>query len=226
MKRASFFLLVFALAMNPLDGFAQKNENPEKIVEKFHSVLLDVMKEAKSLSAKERYIKLEPAIDTAYDLGFMVRVASGTAWRKTSDDHKIKLAKAFRRMSIATYAFRFKGYSGQRFETLKVGNGPRKTKLVFTQIISPPKKNTKREIKVKLSANRATHFRPKPWEIPLKIDANCWPSAGYFRRPDSIPYPKSPHKCYNRSVRWPATPPRGKTRSCAKPCPVTSAFSR
>ncbi len=151
MKRASFFLLVFALAMNPLDGFAQKNENPEKIVEKFHSVLLDVMKEAKSLSAKERYIKLEPAIDTAYDLGFMVRVASGIAWRKTSDDHKIKLAKAFQRMSIATYAFRFKGYSGQRFETLKVGNGPRKTKLVFTQIISPPKKNTKREIKVKLT---------------------------------------------------------------------------
>ena len=150
MKQVRVIFLILALALSTTAG-ATENSNPAKVIEEFHSVLLAVMKEAKSLAAKERYTKLEPAIVMAFDLGFMIRVASGTAWRKASDEHKDHLTKAFRHMSIATYAFRFKDYSGQRFETLKTRDGPRRTKLVHTQIVSPPKNKEKREKVVKLT---------------------------------------------------------------------------
>jgi phospholipid transport system substrate-binding protein len=48
-------------------------------------------------------------------------------------------------MSIATYTFRFRDYSGQRFETLKSSEGPRMTKLIHTRIVSPPKNKDKQE---------------------------------------------------------------------------------
>jgi len=84
-----------------------------------------------------RYKKIEPVMVKAFDLGFMIRVASGTSWRKASNDEKKNLADAFRRVSIATYAYRFDGYSGQSFKTVAVGPGPRKTKLVKTQLLRP-----------------------------------------------------------------------------------------
>ena len=150
MKLVRILVLILALAVNAAVSAAEI-PSPTKVIENFHAVLLRVMKEAKSLAAKERYTKLEPAIVTAFDLGFMIRVASGTAWRKASDEHKSQLTEAFRRMSIATYAFRFKGYSGQRFETLKISEGPRRPKLIHTQIVSPPKNKEKREQVVKLT---------------------------------------------------------------------------
>jgi len=150
MNQVRILILILALAVNATASSAEIT-SPTKVIENFHAVLLAVMRDAKSLAAKERYTKLEPAIVTAFDLGFMIRAASGTAWRKSSNDHKSQLTEAFRRMSIATYAFRFKGYSGQRFETLKTSEGPRRTKLIHTQIVSPPKNNEKREQKVKLT---------------------------------------------------------------------------
>ena len=40
-------------------------------------------------------------------------------------------------MSTATYASRFNGYSGERFETLGEGPGPRDTVVVKTRIVRP-----------------------------------------------------------------------------------------
>ena len=121
---------------------------PDKVIEEFHAALLAVMKEAKSLSAQERYTRLEPAVTAAFNLGLMIRVASGTAWRKTGEDQKKQLTSAFHRLSVANYAFRFKGYSGQKFETLKTDDGPRKMRLVYTQIVSPKKKKKDRVVKL------------------------------------------------------------------------------
>ena len=143
-----FWIVIVLLVLSENNVFAE-NRKPENVIDTFHAVLLQVMKEAKSSSAKERYAKLAPALDGAFNLGFMIRVASGSAWRKANGADKNALTKAFRRVSIATYAFRFKGYSGQRFETLKTSDGPRKMKLVHTQIVSPSKK--KRDDIVKLT---------------------------------------------------------------------------
>jgi phospholipid transport system substrate-binding protein len=148
MRRIKVFLIVALMVVGAAKAGATEVP-PAKVIGEFHDILLNVMKGSKSSTAKERYGQLEPAIEKAFNLGFMIRAASGTAWRKASDAHKADLAKAFRRMSIATYAFRFKGYSGQRFETLRTGDGPRKMQLVYTHIVSP--KKNKRDESVKLT---------------------------------------------------------------------------
>jgi phospholipid transport system substrate-binding protein len=130
------FICILAFGCISLDGVADEIK-PNQVITTFHDSLLKVMKSASSDSIRERYKKLDLAVDKAFHLSFMIRAASGTTWRKSSEKHKISLLKAFRHISVATYAFRFNGYSGQRFETLETVNGLRGMKLVDTQIISP-----------------------------------------------------------------------------------------
>jgi len=134
----AFFFVLVSLGLN-LPNASASEISPSEMVDEFHGTLLKVMKNAKSLSAKERYEKLEHALDRAFEFKFMVRLASGTSWSKASKQHRSYLTQAFRRMSIATYAYRFKSYSDQRFVTIKTAPGMRQTKLVFTKVVSPSK---------------------------------------------------------------------------------------
>ena len=142
------FVVIVSLAITLPCGYAAEIP-PSKVIGEFHDALLNVMKNAKSLSSKDRYENLEPALDRAFEFGFMIKLASGTSWNKTSREHKDNLTQAFRRMSIATYAYRFKGYSGQRFVTTKTAPSVRGTQLVLTNIVSP-RENKQDEI-VKLT---------------------------------------------------------------------------
>ena len=81
----------------------------------FYAALLESMKAAQQLSPKARYDKLEPAVRTAFDLPAMTRIAVGPAWTSATPDQQQALLKQFARVTIATYANRFDGYSGERF---------------------------------------------------------------------------------------------------------------
>ncbi len=116
---------------------APEASEPREIVESFHATLLKVMKEAASLKVKERFARLAPKIEQSFDLAFMIRIAASGHWQGASEKQRAALIEAFRRMSIAVYASRFDGYSGQSFETLKVGPGPKKTVLVKTNLVRP-----------------------------------------------------------------------------------------
>ncbi len=135
----SIVVLLAVSAIPGLSGHAASaaENNSKAVVEGFHDMLISVMKEAKSLKVAGRYKKIEPVMAKSFDLAFMIRVASGTSWRKISDAEKKKLAAAFRHLSIATYAYRFDGFSGQSFKTVAVEPGPRKTTLVKTQLLRP-----------------------------------------------------------------------------------------
>ncbi len=106
-------------------------------VEAFHAILLNVMKQAKSRSVQERFKLLRPTVETSFDFKLMIALASGKHWRAASDAGKQDLKRAFSRFSVATYADRFSGFSGQSFKTLSVDQGPRRTKLIRTQITRP-----------------------------------------------------------------------------------------
>ena len=109
--------------------------DPASVVEAFHDTLLSVMKEADRLGFKGRYAKIEPAMKAAYDLKRMIRVAAGSHWRAAAPEQQAKLLDAFTRLSVGTYAARFNGYDGERFETLGTKPGPQNTTLVATQIV-------------------------------------------------------------------------------------------
>lgn len=106
-------------------------------VETLHSALLDSMKAAETQDVRARFATLEPVLDKTFDMRLMTALSMGTYWRKASAESQRLLVDAFRRFSAATYAARFSGWSGQSFETLSIGDGPRGTRIVRTRINRP-----------------------------------------------------------------------------------------
>jgi len=111
--------------------------SPAALVETFHEQLLGVMKAAKTLGYQGRYDRLTSPIHTAFHLRLMTQISSGSYWRKATEAEKTALVTAFSKVSIGTYASRFTGFSGQRFETLGTKPGPQETELVSTRIVNP-----------------------------------------------------------------------------------------
>ena len=91
---------------------------PGAVVNTLDQSLIDVMQQAKQLGYNGRYAKLEPVLRQAFDIRYMTQLAVGPGWSTLSQDQQDRLADAFGKFITATYARRFDGYSGERFETL------------------------------------------------------------------------------------------------------------
>ena len=95
---------------------AQANNTPSETVERLNETLLEVMQEAQALGYAGRYDTLAPVLEEAFDFALMARVAVGRYWRQLDDAQKSELVDSFSRLSIATFAARFNGYSGEAFQ--------------------------------------------------------------------------------------------------------------
>ena len=130
--------VVIALAVfwsQPNAGAAIDDGNTVAVVEGFHASLLDVMKNADNLGVQGRYDRLKTPVESAFDLANMIRIASGSYWRKADDNGRARLSNAFNHFSVASYAAQFDGYSGQQFKTISNAPGPQQTVLVATRIV-------------------------------------------------------------------------------------------
>ncbi|MGI9449131.1 MAG: ABC transporter substrate-binding protein [Geminicoccaceae bacterium] len=107
------------------------------VVEGLNTTLLDVMQSADKLGYEGRYQKLEPSLRSSFDFAFMAKIAVGRAWNDFDRGQRKQLVERFTRMSIATFAARFDGYSGERFEILGEKPGRRNTVIVDDRIIRP-----------------------------------------------------------------------------------------
>ena len=108
---------------------------PSEEIAKLNATLLDVMKNADKLGYSGRFEKLQPVMTQLYDFPLMARVAVGAFWKELDKAKREKLIDAFTRMSVATYAARFDGYSGERFEIVSAEKSVRNTMLVKTNLI-------------------------------------------------------------------------------------------
>ena len=135
MRRSASLLLALSLAAAPAVVMAQASDPAAAKIESFYDVLLDSMKQAKSLGVQGRYKKLEPAVDRTLDIPAMTRFAVGPKWTSLSATEQADLTKAFRRMSVATYAKNFDGFSGQSFKVDPKVQTRGVDKLVKTQLI-------------------------------------------------------------------------------------------
>ncbi len=108
---------------------------PSAIVERLNAVLMEVMQQADELGFSGRYDRLAPVLSEAFNFPLMARISVGRHWRKLEDSDRDRLIAVFGRMSIATFAARFDGYSGERFEVLGEKPAPRKAILVRNRLI-------------------------------------------------------------------------------------------
>ncbi len=98
---------------------AVQNEAVE-IIEQLHIGLLEVMQAGDSLSFAERYAKLEPVVTASFDTPAIVKVILGRYWKDLTQAQQETFIDLFNQQSIATYASRFNGFSGEIFEVKTV----------------------------------------------------------------------------------------------------------
>ena len=104
-------------------------------VRAFYDSLLAVMKQAKELGIRGRYDKLAPVIRGTFDLAAMTRIAVGPDWNSIPSEQQAALIESFTRMTNATYASRFDGYSGERFEVEPTPEVRSTGRIVLTKLI-------------------------------------------------------------------------------------------
>src|SRR5438477_2179885 len=114
---------------------AQSSDPAVARIETFYDALLSVMKEARALGVRGRYDKLAPTIRNTFDLAAMIRIAVGPEWNSIAPEQQTVLTEAFAKMTIATYANRFDGYSGERFEADPNVETRNTGKIVRTKLI-------------------------------------------------------------------------------------------
>jgi len=93
------------------------------------------MKQGATLTLMERRERLRPVVTATHDLPFIAHFALGRYWRKVSAAERERYVRAFTEMSIATYAERFDGYSGESFRVLASEPAPRGDRLVRTELV-------------------------------------------------------------------------------------------
>lgn len=135
MKFLRAVLLLIAFGMLP--AAAQAASPAVAVIESLHEKLIETMKQGDRLTVDARYRDLEPTLEKSFDFERMIAAAAGSYWAQASEAERERLLKSFSELSIATYAARFSGWSGETFETLGERQGPRGAVLVDTRLNRP-----------------------------------------------------------------------------------------
>lgn len=137
-----------ALAATPSPGTASA------VVEGLHDTLTGAMKDAESLGYEGRFALIAPAVAAAIDQEFMARKSIGRSWKKLSDDEQARWLKSFSDLTVANYAGRFKGYSGEHFTLDGEQDAPHETRLVKTTLVLPSDENVTLNYRLHQTGNR------------------------------------------------------------------------
>lgn len=121
---------LFALCV-ALPGTAQ-NTDAVAVVDGLHSALIDIMRDAKALGYAGRRDRIAPVIERSFDLPFIARFALGRHWSELSAEERNTMVDVFSRLTIAQYAARFNGFSGEQFVTLSSDQARKGRELVRT----------------------------------------------------------------------------------------------
>jgi phospholipid transport system substrate-binding protein len=109
---------------------------PGEIIQRLNLAFIEVMRNAATLGYDGRYQALAPVLNETYDFPEMARVSAGRHWRDLTDVQKDRVIEAFRAYSTATYAARFDGFEGERFEILGEEPAPTDGVRVNNQIVT------------------------------------------------------------------------------------------
>lgn len=110
-------------------------DEARQVVERFHTTLVNVMKDADELGFEGRFKWLEPAVKETFNIPFMAEITSGIYWNRSSEEERQKFTQAFADMSTATYAARFRNYAGEAFDVKGAQEEGRTSIVVRTEIV-------------------------------------------------------------------------------------------
>jgi phospholipid transport system substrate-binding protein len=135
LRRAILACALGAITLLPAHAAHAAHDPAVARIQTFYDTLLDSMKHAKQLGFAGRAEKLAPVIRDTFDLPAMTRIAVGPDWTSIPAEQQAALIEQFTRMTMATYANRFDGYSGERFEVEPATEARGRNRIVRTRLI-------------------------------------------------------------------------------------------
>jgi phospholipid transport system substrate-binding protein len=85
-------------------------------VQGLYDVLLNTMKNGRTLGQSGRFTQLEPVIRRTFDVPSMARLSVGSSWAALSEAQRQQVTESFGRYITAIYADRFDSYAGQKLQ--------------------------------------------------------------------------------------------------------------
>lgn len=131
-------VVLLCVVFFPFPGKAD-SQAPAEVIKTFNAALLESMKRADELGYSGRYTLLDPVIRNSFALPYMASQSLGRYWKAIKETEQRVLVKTYTEWSIATYARRFDGYSGERFEVISESASDQGTVTVISKIIQPDK---------------------------------------------------------------------------------------
>ena len=122
----------------PCQGKAA-SKGPADVIKTFNAALLESMKRADELGYSGRYKLLDPVVGNSFALSYMAGQSLGRYWKVLKETEQNMLVKMYSEWSVATYARRFDGYSGEQFEVVSESAPDQGTVTVISKIIRPEK---------------------------------------------------------------------------------------
>jgi phospholipid transport system substrate-binding protein len=137
------FHLILAIVLLCLTRLVAAEESAQpagarQTVDKLNTVLLDVMKNAKTLGYQGRHKKLDPIVRDTHDFNAIARIALGSHWNNLNDAQKQSFIQRLTDLSIATYAAQFNGYAGEEFK-FESEQGMRSGRVLVRYALTAPR---------------------------------------------------------------------------------------
>ncbi|GAB4183207.1 MAG: ABC transporter substrate-binding protein [Wenzhouxiangellaceae bacterium] len=111
--------LALLLATGPILAQEPEAGTPTAVVMRLESALLESMRQGEAMSFTARQTMLEPVIAESLDFVRMGRFIFGTRWSTFADTERSAFVRAFRTLSTANYAARFKRFRGESFRIIE-----------------------------------------------------------------------------------------------------------
>jgi len=97
---------------------AISTDSPEATVAALHRGLIAASQSSPGASVEARYRTLEPLIEKTHDLRYIAEFALRKQWPMLSENDRQRFVAAFEKLSVMTYASRFKNVSANTFKSV------------------------------------------------------------------------------------------------------------
>ncbi len=134
--QSAYLCLILGLLVTVSPVAAQANTSPSATVERLNATLMQVMQNADRLGYKGRYDVLAPVLAESFNFPVMARISIGKHWKSLSPEQKKLFTQAFARLSVATFAYRFDGYGGEKF-LVRGERNQRKGTILVDNVLLP-----------------------------------------------------------------------------------------
>ena len=134
-SHSAVFLLLAVLLPVCSSHAASETPGPQAVIRNFNAALLEAMKKADQLGYSGRYKLLDPVIKDSFALPFMALQTLGRYSKDLKNEERELFVKTYTEWTIATYAGRFDGYSGEKFEVVSDTGPVQGTVTVISKLI-------------------------------------------------------------------------------------------